>query len=139
SISINWGDGSTASTGSAGGIFTHTYSSNNTYTIVASATLQGLVASQNLQAIVPTKYTVGGTVTNLAGTPLSGVSLQLKLNGVAKAAATTASNGTYSFINVVAGTYTITATKSGYTFASPAATVTVTSGNVTGANFSSAN
>ena len=138
SISIKWGDGST-STGSAGGTFTHTYSSNNTYTIVASATLQGLVASQNLQAIVPTKYTVGGTVTNLAGTPLSGVSLQLKLNGVAKAAATTASNGTYSFINVVAGTYTITATKSGYTFASPAATVTVTSGNVTGVNFSSAN
>jgi len=140
SISINWGDGSTASTGSAGGIFTHTYSSANTYTIVASATLQGLVASQNITAIVPAKYTVGGTVTNLAGTtPLSGVSLQLKLNGVAKAAASTSSTGAYTFVNVVPGAYTITAVKSGYTFASPAANVTVTTGPVTAVNFTSSN
>ncbi|MGO9379674.1 MAG: PKD domain-containing protein [Dissulfurispiraceae bacterium] len=140
SITVNWGDGSAVSTGSAGGIFTHTYASASTYTIVDTATIQGLSASTKLPVTVPPKYTVSGVVTNLAGTvPLSSVSLSLKLNGVTKAITSTGSNGSYTFINVVPGTYTVTASKSGYMFANPADTVTVTTGNLIGQNFTSEN
>ena len=139
SVSVAWGDGSSPSTGSAGGTFTHTYAVANTYTIVHTAKLQGLTATKNIPITVPTKYTVSGLVTSKAGTPLSSVSLSLKLGGVTKGITSTDTNGNYTFINVVPGTYTITASKSGYTFANPAASVTVTGGNVTGVNFSSTN
>ncbi len=139
SISINWGDGSTHSTGSAGGAFTHIYASANTYTIVATATLQGLSVNQNIAITVPAKFTVSGTVTSQAGNPLQGVSLSLKLNGLTKGLTTTDVNGNYTFINVVPGTYTVNAVMTGYTFASPALSGIVVSGNVTGENISSSN
>jgi hypothetical protein len=135
SITINWGDGSTQSTGSAGGTFTHTYASANTYTIVATATVGVIIASEDLHVTVPTKYSVSGTVTDLAGTPLQGVELALiNSSGITRGIATTDINGNYTFVNVVPSTYTITAVKTWYTFANPAATVTVTNGSVTGVN-----
>ena len=139
SITVNWGDGSALSTGLAGGLFTHTYTRNNTVTVVHTATVQGISASENLQVTVPAKYTVTGRITNAAGTPLSSVSLTLKLNSVTKGITSTDANGNYTFINVVPGSYNINAAKSGYTFASPADTVVVTTGSLTAVNFSSSN
>jgi hypothetical protein len=141
SITINWGDGSTQSTGSAGSTFTHTYSVGNTYTIVETATVQGISAVSDTHVSVPIKYIVSGIVTDQAGTPLQGVELALILNnGVTKGIATTDINGNYTFIRVVPGIYTVTAVKTGYTFANPAASnVQVNSGPVTGVNISSTN
>jgi hypothetical protein len=141
SIKINWGDGSAASTGSAGGVFNHTYASANTYTIVDTATANGISASKSQSVTVPaTKYTVSGTVTNHADTTvIQSVSLTLKQGAVTKAIASTNASGGFTFINVAPGTYTITANKTGYMFSNPAATVTVTTGNVTTASFSSSN
>ncbi len=139
SVSINWGDGTGLSTGSAGGVFTHTYTTNNTFTIVDTATVSGISATSSQKVTVPAKYAVSGTVTNLAGTPLSAASLTLKLSGVTKGITSTNASGAFTFTNVVPGTYTITVTKSGYTFANPAATVPVTTGAVTGVAISSSN
>jgi hypothetical protein len=139
SITVTWGDGSAVATGNAGGTFTHTYTTANTYTIVHTATLQGLSASKDISVTVPLKFTVSGQVTNHAGAPLLQVGLSLQLNGVTKGITYTDINGNYSFINVLPNTYTISASKGGYNFASPAATVTVTNSNVTGVNFSSTN
>ncbi len=139
-LSINWGDGSAATTGNSGGTFTHTYTVANTYSIVATLTVNGVSATEKpLHVSVPTKYTVSGTVIDQAGDPLQGVSLALKLNGVTKAMATTDVSGNYTFINVVPGTYTVNAVMTGYTFASPALSGIVVSGNVTGENISSSN
>jgi hypothetical protein len=55
---------------------------------------------------------------------------------VFKSLGSTDPGGNYTFANVANGTYTITAVKTGYTFANPAATVTVNGSTVT-ANFSS--
>ncbi len=139
SVSINWGDGTGLSTGSAGGVFTHTYTTNNTFNIIDTATVSGISATSSQTVTVPAKYTVSGTVTNLAGTPLSAASLTLKLSGVTKGITSTNASGAFTFTNVVPGTYTITVTKSGYTFANPAATVPVTTGAVTGVAISSSN
>ena len=68
---------------------------------------------------------VSGTVTRSNGTPVSGVSLSLKLGGVTKKIAATDTNGTYTFTNVADGTYTVAASKSGYTFPTPVPSVTV--------------
>ena len=139
SITVNWGDGSPLSTGSAGGLFTHTYTKINTYTVVHAASVGGIIASENLSITVPVKSPVSGNVTSKAGVPLQSVSLTLKLNGVTKGITSTDASGNFTFINITPGTYTVTAAKAGYTFASPAATLTVATGAVTGVNFSSSN
>ncbi|MGO9380024.1 MAG: PKD domain-containing protein [Dissulfurispiraceae bacterium] len=139
SITVNWGDGTARTTGNSGATFTHTYAVRNTYTIVQTATVQGIIASRNLSVTVPAKYTVSGTVTNVLGTPLSGVLLTLTLAGVTKGITCTNATGTYRFINVVPGTYTIAADSKAHIFANPAVTVTVTTDSLTGQNFSSSN
>ena len=140
SITVNWGDSSAVSIGNAGGTFTHTYTAANTYTVVHTATLQGVSARDNLSVTVPAKFTVSGTVTNKAGSPLSSVSLALNINGLTKGLTSTDSNGKYTFVNVVPGAYSITAIKNGYTFANPAANnVQVSTGNLAGVAISSSN
>ena len=138
-ITVNWGDGSLVSNGSAGGLFTHTYTKINTYTVVHAASVGGIIASENLSITVPVKSPVSGNVTSKAGVPLQSVSLTLKLNGVTKGITSTDASGNFTFINITPGTYTVTAAKSGYAFANPAATLTVATGAVTGVNFSSSN
>jgi hypothetical protein len=96
------------------------------------------VTGVNIAANAPAAaVNVTGTVTRSNGTTaISGVALSLRLNGVTKYLASTDGSGNFTFANVANGTYTIVATKSGYTFANPAATVTVSGSTVT-ANFSS--
>jgi hypothetical protein len=97
------------------------------------ANVTGVNIAANPSATV---ITVSGTVYKKDGiTPLSGVSLSMKLGSVVKYLASTDASGNYTFKPVAAGSYTVTATKSGYTFASPAASVTVGSSSVTGLNF----
>jgi len=90
---------------------------------------------------VPVKYTVSGKVTRSNGTTaIGGVTLYLQKTGTTTKtnAASSRTDGTYTFKNVAPGTYDVIAIKAGYTFASPALSgVVVTSANVTGSDISS--
>ena len=72
----------------------------------------GTFVSKTTKITVPSK----STITVNTSPALSGVNLYLKLNGITKALGTTGIGGTYTFPNLNPGTYTVTASKSGYTF-----------------------
>jgi hypothetical protein len=127
---VNWGDGSTSlsTQASAGaGSLLHTYVTAKTYTVTVSATDSGVNGSNVTSAsasttVTITAPTVSGKVTQSNGTtPIAGVYMYLKLSGVTKKIAVTDASGNYTMTGVAAGTYTLTATKSGVTFPAPVA------------------
>jgi len=149
-VRINWGDGTVVpvTQPAAGpGTLSHTYATARTYTVSVYVIDSGVNGSNQTSATVSTtvttvasSVTVSGTVTRVGGvTPISGASVTLKLNGVAKKLAYTDASGNYTMTGVAAGTYTVTVAKSGLTFTNPAATVSVTASDVTGVNISSTN
>ncbi len=78
----------------------------------------------------PTTYSISGTV---SGATASGVTMSL--TGAATATTTTATEGTYTFSGLSNGTYTVTPSKSGYTFSPTSTSVTISGANQTGKNF----
>ena len=74
-------------------------------------------------------YSISGTV---SGAVASGVTITL--TGTSSGSTLTDSSGNYSFSGVANGNYTITASKTGYTF-SPVFSITVNGANITGQNF----
>lgn len=98
------------------------YENYSTSVSVTDADVTALAVSMTLY--IP-KYTVSGTTVTADGTPLSGVSLAM--NGQT---ATSASDGAFSFTQVVDGTYSITAAKTGYIETSQ--DVTVNGADLTG-------
>jgi hypothetical protein len=134
------------------GSYTFTNVADGSYTIAASKSgytfaspaaspvVSGSSVTANFSAnAAAASVNVSGRVTRSdCSTPIAGVSLSLKLGGVTKKIAATATDGTYTFTNVANGTgYTISASKSGYTFASPAASgIDVSGSSVTGVNIS---
>ncbi len=77
-------------------------------------------------------YTISGQAT-LNGSGLANVTLSL--TGAATAQTTTDGAGNYTFSGRSAGTYTITAALTGYSFTPPAINVTLINANMTGRNF----
>ncbi|GAA4785339.1 proprotein convertase P-domain-containing protein [Lysobacter hankyongensis] len=75
-------------------------------------------------------YSISGTITTSAGAGINGVSVS---NGTAST--TTNASGAYTLSGVANGTYTLTPSLSGYTFSPATRSVTVSSANVTGQNF----
>jgi hypothetical protein len=76
-------------------------------------------------------YTLGGTtysISGSAGTPGATVS-------VGSASATSDASNNYTISGLATGTWTVTPTKSGCTFSPTSASVTISSANVTGKNF----
>jgi len=114
-VTVKWGDGN-ISTQVAGSTFTHTYGRAGSFHITQLA--NGAASPNTFLVSVPTKYTISGIVSSSTGTPLSGVTLALKLNNHTRASAKTASDGSYSFSNVQGGTsgYMVQLYKKGYTF-----------------------
>ncbi len=78
----------------------------------------------------PTTYSISGTITTSAGTGIGGVTVS-----TGSASATTSSTGAYTLSGLSNGTYTLTPSLSGYTFSPTSRSVTVSSANVTGQNF----
>jgi hypothetical protein len=79
-------------------------------------------------------YTVSGIVTGA-----SGATLTLSAGGNTVATVSSGASGTtYTFSSVPSGSYTITPSLANYTFTPPSASITVSGGNVTGANFTAA-
>ena len=135
SDTVSWGDGSSSS-GAVGSLFTHTYALNGTFPIVHTVVnAAGLNSSERLTVTVPQKFSIGGTVTHGgSGLAISGVTMILKLNGTTKATATTGSSGSYTFSNLLPGSYVVQPYKSGTVF-TPATRTVVVGPNATGVDF----
>jgi trimeric autotransporter adhesin len=81
---------------------------------------------------ISTLFGISGTVTS-GGAPLSGV--RIDLNGAVTNNTNTDNIGNYSFTGLPNGVYTLTPTKSGYTFTPPTLSPNVIGANVVGQNF----
>jgi Carboxypeptidase regulatory-like domain len=79
----------------------------------------------------PNTYSISGTISPSAG----GSGATIALSGTSSATATANNSGAYSFTGLANGTYTVTPSHSGYTFSPASQSVTVSSANVTGINF----
>jgi hypothetical protein len=88
-----------------------------------------VVATPDATAI-PVSHSLSGAV---SGDTLSGVTITV--TGTATASATTDSSGNYSVTGVYDGSYTMTPSKTGYTFTPTSLAVTMSGANVTGKNF----
>lgn len=94
-------------------------------------TVNGANATANFSSTALT-YTITGTISGAGG-----ANATVNLTGAATATVTANSSGVYSFTGRANGSYTVTPSKSGYTFTPASQAVTVNGANVT-ANFSSA-
>ena len=76
-------------------------------------------------------YTISGTVKDGSGNPVKGVTVSAGTG----LTATTAADGTYTIANVPAGTYALAPSLSVYSFTPATLSETVSTSNITGANF----
>lgn len=93
---------------------------------------QGAWCDMGAYEATPTTYTASGRVIDNSSTPLAGVTVGAGAGG--SLSATTNASGYYTITGLIAGTYTLTPTKSGYTFSPPPRMVGVPP-NATGQNF----
>jgi hypothetical protein len=132
-VTVTWGDSSFRSVGGPGAILSHTYSAPTTSpAIVLTAIDTALKASApstltcTPTAVAPAYFTITGSVVAKNGTtPLIGASVTLKKGASIVKKVYTVALGAFTAESLKPGSYTLTITKPGYTFASPAATITV--------------
>ncbi|NNJ11527.1 hypothetical protein EKD04_014415 [Chloroflexales bacterium ZM16-3] len=91
-------------------------------------TVSSNLSGQDFTA-TPITYTVSGRVTNGSGVGIAGVIISAGSKAV-----TTERNGSYTISDLAAGSYTLTPSKSGYTFSPASRSVTV-SRNLSGQDF----
>ena len=135
-VSYSGGSTTTSSTGTysfasvAAGTYSVTASKTGYTSQTASVTITaGQNATQNFQlTATSTTGSFSGTVTDASNAPIAGATVSYSGGST-----TTSSTGTYSFPSVAAGTYSVTASKSGYT--SQTTSVTVTAGQNATQNF----
>jgi hypothetical protein len=110
----SWSSGSISSTG-------------NPYTLTMNAPT---TVTANFRGAT---FSISGSVKTARGTAVSGVTMTL--SGAGNATTTTNTSGNYQFTGLGNGSYTITPSKTGYTFAPKSRSVAVSGANVTGQNF----
>jgi hypothetical protein len=92
----------------------------------------GVVSQQKSQQEPPTQtYSLSGAIAPAA----NGTGAMLTLTGTANATAMANGSGAFTFTGLASGTYTLTPSRTGYTFAPTSQVVTVNGANVTGMNF----
>jgi inhibitor of cysteine peptidase len=92
------------------------------------------LTGQNFAATALPRYSISGKVTLKAGgASLAGVTVAL--SGSATGSTTTGSDGSYSFGNLLTGSYTLTPSMAGWSFSPQNARVAIANRNVAGANF----
>ena len=135
-VTIDWGDGSLKSSGKKADTFTHKYLNRGAYTIRQKVidSIQR-ADTRTCGPVSPAYFTIGGTVKNRLGTAnLASATVRVTLGASIVKTVYTAADGTFSSGPVLKpGAYTLSVTRSGYTFASPAASITVgpnSSGNI---------
>jgi hypothetical protein len=116
---------------------------NGTYTVTPSETgftfsppSQSVIVNGNAATVpvftaTPVTWTISGTITPA----VSGATVTLTQGATTIGTAPVSGSGTYSFLNVPNGTYTVTPSATGFTFSPPNQTVPVSGGNVTVPNF----
>lgn len=127
-------DGSYTINGAPSGSYTLTPAKSGYSFSPASAT--ATVSNANITgrnftatAAAPTTYSISGTVTS-NGIGLSGVTVTTSVGS-----ATTLASGAYSISGLPNGSYTLTPSKSGYSFTPGSSAVAVNNTNITGQNF----
>jgi pimeloyl-ACP methyl ester carboxylesterase len=138
-VTISDGAGHTVTTDSSGA-YTLTGLAAGTYTITPSKSGYSFSPSSQSVTVPPNvwlsftgtllTYSISGRVTDSSNNPISGVAI----SDGAGHTATTDSNGYYALGGLAAGTYTLTPSKSGYTF-SPASRNATVPPNAMGQNF----
>ena len=139
------GAGTATSTADSSGAYTFTGLANGTYAVTPSkagytfspasqnATVNGAnLTGINFTATAQTNtFSISGTITPTAG----GSGATVMLSGPAAATSTADTSGNYSFTGLANGTYTVTPSKTGFTFSPVSQSVTVNGANQTGVNF----
>jgi hypothetical protein len=144
---VTLGGAATAiATANSSGSYSFTGLTNGSYTVTASksgfafspASLQVTVSGVNVtdanfaaSAVPPNTFSISGTISPAA----SGSGVTVTLGGAATSVTTANTSGSYSFTGLANGSYTVTASKSGFTFSPSSLQVTVNGANVTGENF----
>jgi hypothetical protein len=137
------GTASKTATADSSGNYTFTGLANGSYTVTPSKTgftfspanqpvpvNAANVTAVNFTATAVPTWSISGTITPAA----SGSGALLTLSGTPSATTTADGTGAYSFSNLPNGTFTVTPTKTGFTFTPPSQTLTISGANVT-ANF----
>jgi len=109
------------------GPFTHAYTKAGTFTITHKAIDSiGQSATDASCTASPAYFSISGTVKNKLGTAaLAYAIVAVKKAGVTVKTAYTSKTGAFTAAALKPGTYTLAVTKSGYTFANPAATIVI--------------
>ncbi len=140
------GAASATTTANSSGNYTFTGLANGTYAVTPSltgytfspttqsATVNGAnVSGENFTAtaqVGPT-FSISGTISPILG----GSGATVLLSGAAGATTVTDSSGNYTFASLASGTYLVTPSNSGYSFTPVNQSVTISSANVSGVNF----
>jgi hypothetical protein len=138
------GAASATTTADASGNYTFTGLANGSYIITPSksgfsfspASATPTVNNANVTGVnftiaaVPT-YSISGTISPSA----NGTGATLTLSGATSASTTADASGNFSFSGLANGAYTVTPSKSGFTFTPANAPATVSNASVTGINF----
>jgi len=91
----------------------------------------GNLTGVNFTVAANPTWSIGGSITPAA----LGSGAAVALSGAATANATADGSGNYSFTSLVNGAYTVTPSKSGFSFTPPSQTVTVAGADLPGVNF----
>ncbi len=139
------GAASATTTANSSGAFSFSGLANGTYTVTpgkagytfSPANQSVTVSGGNVNVpsftatAIPSTFTASGTIAPAA----SGNSATVTLSGAASATTTANSSGAFSFSGLANGTYTVTPSKTGYTFSPANQSVTVSGGNITVPSF----
>ena len=120
--SWNWsfGDGGNSSTQNP--VYTYTSNAGSPYTVTQTVYGPGGSSNSVRTITVTTPHSISGTLSNVSGFKISGVTVTL--SGTISRTAQTDSNGNYVFANLTGGgNYTINVAKPRYTFSPSSATV----------------
>lgn len=128
-------------TADTSGNYTFAGLANGTYTITPSkagftftpASQTVTISNGNTTAV---NFTANGQTWSISGNvSANGAGATVALAGTASASTTADSTGNYSFTGLANGTYTVTPSKSGFTFSPASQTATVNNANVAALNF----
>jgi len=133
------GSATATTTTDGAGAYSFTGLANGTYTLTPSKA--GYVFAPANRTVVVSGADVSGqgfaatAVHSVAGTVSGAAGVTVSLLGHRSATTTTGASGAYSFADLPDGAYTVTPSRTGYTFAPVSRTVTVSGADVTGQDF----
>jgi hypothetical protein len=138
------GTSTATATADASGFYTFSGLANGSYTVTPgksgltftpasqSVTVNNAsVAGVNFSTVVPTTYSLSGTIGGSGGNGAT-----VNLTGASSATVAADASGSYTFSGLSNGSYTVTPSKAGFTFTPASQSVTLNNANVTGVNFS---